>query len=75
MCGASLAHLPAVELNAADVKRTLEGIDMRPNDAELSRWTNAQPVRMHDSTGELIAVGVYDESRSFIHPKVVIWKE
>ena len=72
---AALAHLPAVELNAADVKRTLQGIDMRLNDAELSRWTNAQPVRMHDSTGKLIAVGVYDESRSFIHPKVVISKE
>ena len=72
---AALAHLPAVELNAADMKRTLQGIDTRPNDAEPSLWTNAQPVRMHDSTGELIAVGVYDESRSFIHPKVVIWKE
>ena len=72
---ATVAHLTAVELNADDVKRTLRGIDMRTNDAEASRWTNAQPVRMLDSTSELIAVGVYDEARKFIHPKVVIAKE
>ena len=72
---AALRHLPALELSADDVKRTLRGIDMRIEDAEASSWTNAEPLRMRDSTGELIAVGIYDEARKLIHPKVVVAPE
>ena len=71
---AAIAHLPAVNLRDDDVSRTLHGIDVRTEDADASQWPNGQAVRMRDDGGDLIAVGIYDESRKTIHPKVVIAK-
>ena len=69
---AAIAHLPAVNLQEDDVARTLHGIDMQIGDAAVSEWSDCQPVRMRDAGGDLIAVGIYDESRRTIHPKVVM---
>jgi hypothetical protein len=64
---AALAHLPAVQLNADDVSRTLHGIDMQIKD---SGWAGDQSVRMSFGS-ELIAVGTCDTSRNIVHPTVV----
>lgn len=69
---AAMAHLPAVSLSADDVSRTLHGVDMRMDDVEARSWPDGQPVRMRDAGGDLIAVGIYDERRSALHPNVVI---
>jgi tRNA pseudouridine55 synthase len=69
---AAIAHLPAVDLEDDDVSRTLHGMDMQIEDKAISQWSDYQPVRMRDAGGDLIAVGVYDESRKILHPKVVI---
>jgi tRNA pseudouridine55 synthase len=69
---AAIAHLPAVNLQDDDVSRTLHGVDMQIEDAAGSPWSDGQPVRMRDAGGDLVAVGIYDESRKSLHPKVVI---
>src|SRR5438876_2950939 len=63
-----LSHLPTVQLNADDVRRTLHGIDMQMEDSE---WPGGQPVRISFGS-ELIAVGTYDRNRNIVHPTVVI---
>lgn len=68
----AIAHLPAVNLPDEDVSRTLHGIDIRIEEAEASRWSDCQPVRMRAAGGDLIAVGIYDKSRESLHPKVVV---
>jgi len=65
---AVLLHLPTVQLNADDVRRTLHGIDMQMEDSE---WPGGQPVRMSFGS-ELIAVGTYDTNPNIVHPTVVI---
>ena len=69
---AAIAHLPAVNLQDDDVSRTFHGIDMRIEGAADAQWSDCQPVRMRDAGGDLIAVGIYYQSRRTIHPKVVI---
>jgi tRNA pseudouridine55 synthase len=67
---AAIAHLPAVGLSEDDVARTLHGIDLRLENANAADWSEGQPVRMRDTNGELIAVGIYRQGS--IHPSVVI---
>jgi tRNA pseudouridine55 synthase len=69
---AAISHLPAVSLSADDVSRALHGVDLQIADAQDSDWPDGQPVRMRDADGELIAVGIFDQSRVGLHPKVVI---
>ena len=69
---AALAHLPFLNLDADSAGRIRHGIDIAIEDAEGSQWPVAQPVRMRDANGELIAVGIYDTTRRAMHPKVVI---
>ena len=67
--GATLAHLPAVDLNANDVRRVMNGLDIQP---EETTWPTGQAVRLRDSSGDLIAVGIYDHALKLVHPQVVI---
>ena len=69
---AALAHLPAVELGADDVPRLQHGIDVQVADVEVSAWSDGQPIRMRSADGQLIAVGIYDQDRRTVHPRVVI---
>ena len=69
---AAIAHLPAVNLQDDDVSRTLHGIDMQIEDEAVSEWSDCQSVRMRDTDGHLVAVGIYDRTRRTLHPKVVI---
>jgi tRNA pseudouridine55 synthase len=66
-----LSHLPAIELDSDDARRTVNGIELRIH-TEEAPWTDGQPVRMCQATGELLAVGFYDQGRAVVRPRVVI---
>jgi tRNA pseudouridine55 synthase len=66
---ATLAHLPALDLKADDVRRVMNGLDLQ---VEQTVWPNRQAVRLRDSSGELTAVGIYDEAQKLVHPQVVL---
>lgn len=66
---ATLAHLPALDLKADDVRRLMNGLDLQ---VEQTVWPHRQAVRLRDESGELIAVGIYDEGQELIHPQVVL---
>lgn len=66
---ATLAHLPALDLKADEVRRVMNGLDLQ---VEQTVWPNRQAVRLRDETGELMAVGIYDEGRKLVHPQVVL---
>src|SRR6266478_3430445 len=66
---ATLAHLPALDLSADDVRRVMNGSDLQ---VEQTVWPNRQAVRLRDESGELTAVGIYDESQKLVHPQVVL---
>ncbi len=68
---AALAHLPFLNLDAEGVQRVRHGIDVQVEAAQPSDWPEGQPVRMRFN-GELIAVGIQDESGRRLHPGVVI---
>jgi len=68
----ALSHLPVVQLNQDDVSRVCHGVDLKIDEAEASSWPNSQLVRLGTSKGELVAVGIYDQHRTVIHPNVVI---
>jgi tRNA pseudouridine55 synthase len=69
---AVLSHLPAVELTADEVTRTIHGIDVSVDGHPVLNWEDGAAVRMRGAGNQLIAVGSYDESRRVVHPKVVI---
>jgi tRNA pseudouridine55 synthase len=72
---AAMAHLPAVNLSDDDVSRTLHGVDLQIEGADIAQWPHGQAVRMRDAGDDLIAMGIYDESRKVLHPSVVIANE
>jgi len=66
---ATLAHLPALDLSADDVQRVMNGLDLQ---VEQTVWPTQQAVRLRDESGELTAVGIYDEAQKLVHPQVVL---
>ena len=66
---ATLAHLPVLDLNADDVRRTISGLNLQ---FEQTTRPAGQAVRLRDSSGDLIAVGIYDDALKLVHPKVVL---
>jgi tRNA pseudouridine55 synthase len=69
---AAVAHLPAISLAVEDVARTLHGVDLRLEAAACANWQTGQAIRLRDSNGDLVAVGVFDYQRKTVHPSVVI---
>jgi tRNA pseudouridine55 synthase len=72
---AALAHLPSIELTADEVSRTIHGLDLSIDQQEGLNWQSGQAIRLRSAHHQLIAVGSFDESRSVVHPKVVIGGE
>jgi tRNA pseudouridine55 synthase len=83
----AVSQLPFIEVTSEQVMQICHGIDLevarvsrgvgrgnnlageaptRPED-----WPDKQPVRLA-AGNELVAVGIYDQSRQLIHPKVVV---
>jgi len=69
---AALSFLPGVQLALDDVRRVGQGIDFQIQEADSSHWPNDQLLRLRNSDGHLIAVGIYDQERKTVHPQVVI---
>ena len=67
---AALSRLPFSNLSAADVRRTLNGMDVQVEAG--SRWRADEPIRMRDEVGSLVAIGFYDEVTQTLHPRVVV---
>ena len=63
-----LAHLPALNLSDDQVRRISNGIEIQCE----SKFENQEHVRLRDGSGRLVAVGVYDEGKRAVHPKVVL---
>ena len=55
-----------LNLSDDEVRRVANGIDVQCE----SKFENHEHVRLRDG-GRLLAVGVYDESKRAVHPKVV----
>lgn len=72
---AALSHLPYQELSADDARRAAHGIESLLDDGHIPSWTDGQPVRLRDAGGRLLAVGIYDQARKTLHPKVVVANE
>jgi len=69
---AALSHLPVKELTLDDARRVGQGIDLQIEEASAPPWANGQAVRLRNTVGRLIAVGIYDGERKIVHPQVVI---
>ena len=67
----ALAHLPSVELDDEQARRTVHGIDLRLLDDDARSWIRGDSIRM-TSGGELIAIGTFDANSNTVHPAVVI---
>ena len=65
----AVEHLPEFVLREDRVAKTFNGMSTR----DLSgTFTEGQQIRMTSPTGELIAIGYYDDSEKVVQPKVVL---
>jgi tRNA pseudouridine55 synthase len=69
---AALSRLPYHNLDADETRRTLNGMDVQVSVEAGSQWRADEPVRMRDETGNLVAIGFYDEVAHTLHPRVVV---
>lgn len=69
----ALKYLPLVRLDERRVDRVSHGIEARLDADELSAiGSKAEWVRLLNERGELIAVGLYDETSKAVRPRVVL---
>lgn len=69
---AALSFLPALPLDFEAARRVANGIDIEiANESEMN-WPTGQCVRLRQTDGRLIAVGIYDSASKTVHPHVVI---
>jgi tRNA pseudouridine55 synthase len=66
----AVLHLPWVELDAEQTRRTAQGNDVHAN-GPANAWRHGESIRLVHQ-GELIAVGRFDSQRLTIHPAVVL---
>jgi len=66
---AAVSHLPSIVLTADRVSKTKTGLSTR---VFGDRFAAGEAVLMLDEAGELIAVGIFDESENSVLPKVVL---
>lgn len=65
----ALARLPAVDLDADDVRRVRNGMSVKVSQAA---WSDGERVRMRDEKGHLVAVADFNAAEGSLHPSVVI---
>ena len=65
----AVSHLPKFDLSEDRIEKTRNGLSSRVGEDGLPE---NGPVRMVSGSGELIAIGVYDEAEKSIRPKVVL---
>ncbi len=69
--GDALSHLPCIELDEEQARRTVHGIDLLLADDAARSWIQGDSIRM-TSRGELIAIGTFDANSNTVHPAVVL---
>jgi tRNA pseudouridine55 synthase len=69
---AALSQLASFELTAEGARRVGQGIDLHVEGSQALQWPSGKQLRLRDSDGKLIAVGIYDAERMTVHPQVVI---
>ncbi len=67
----AVSHLPSIELDDEQARRTIHGIDLLTDGEPEVSWPDGQVVCMVKA-GELIAVGEFSANRGLIHPSVVV---
>ena len=67
----ALSHLPCVDMNRDESRRVAHGIDLEVDGAPKDNWATDQAVRMREN-GKLVAVGIFNQPRKAIHPKIVL---
>lgn len=65
----AVEHLPSITLDATRVEKTKSGLSTRVMNVA---FVDKQPIRMLSDSGELLAVGVYDEVEKNVRPKIVL---
>lgn len=70
---AALPELPFVHLTGDEARRARHGgaVRVAPDDIRRSLTEGGQ-VKMRDEAGHLIAVGIYDEARASLQPRVML---
>jgi len=66
----ALGHLPAFELSTEQADRVVHGRDLQVD--KRPEWTDCQSIRLSESNGRLVAVGIYNAELRVLHPSVVI---
>ena len=67
----ALSHLPSIELDDEQARRTVHGIDLKIEPREQLAWNDGAVIRL-SSQGELIAVATFDQTDGILHPVVVL---
>ncbi|HZE62936.1 MAG TPA: tRNA pseudouridine(55) synthase TruB [Pyrinomonadaceae bacterium] len=65
----ALAHLPAIDLSADDVRKVRNGVNV---ERQESMWTNGEHVRLRDDHGRLVAVALFEADKNALRPRVVL---
>jgi len=65
----ALSRLPAIDVSDEGIQKVRHGTDL-PVSGHL--WTNGERVRIRDTKGDLIAVGIFDSITGMLHPAVVM---
>ena len=68
----ALSQLPSLKLTPESARRAGQGIDFQVEEAQALPWPSGQQVRLRDSDGQLIAVGIFDAEQMTVHPQVVL---
>ena len=72
---AALSKMPFVHLSASDVDRARHGVVIPMKEGPPQIWADGEKVRMRDQDGNLMAIGIYDQARRLLHPRVVLAAE
>lgn len=68
----ALSRLPAIDISDDDVRKVKHGSNLTVTGQS---WTHGEHVRIRDSAGNLIAVGLFDSEANTLHPTVVLSQE
>ncbi|HKO95478.1 MAG TPA: tRNA pseudouridine(55) synthase TruB [Pyrinomonadaceae bacterium] len=68
----ALGRFPFLDLNENELQRVRNGLDIIIHEQE---FTDKEAIRMRGANGHLIAVGVFDAAKKFVHPAVVLGNE
>ena len=65
---AALSNLPFVTLDEIEAKKTQQGMPLEVS----SPFADGAHVRMRDQSGQLLAIGAYDQQAKLLRPRVVL---